>query len=41
MNDSIPRVTRWLDMVKIARKSFKVLSKGEGASDGLVAEEPS
>jgi hypothetical protein len=41
MNDSTPRVTRWLEMVKIARKSFEVLSKGEGASDGLAAEEPS
>ena len=30
MNDSTPSVTRWLEMVKIARKGFKVLSKGEG-----------
>ena len=30
MNDSTPRVTRWLEMVKIERKNFKVLSKGEG-----------
>jgi hypothetical protein len=30
INDSTPSVTRWLEMVKIARKSFEVLSKGEG-----------
>jgi hypothetical protein len=30
MNDSTPSVTRWLEMVKIARKGFEVLSKGEG-----------
>ena len=30
MNDSTPSVTRWLKMVKIARKDFEVLSKGEG-----------
>ena len=30
MNDSTPSVTRWLEMVKIARKDFEVLSKGEG-----------
>ena len=30
MNDSTPCVTRWLEMVKIARKGFKVLSKGKG-----------
>jgi hypothetical protein len=28
--DSTPRVTRWFEKVEIARKSFKVLSKGEG-----------
>ena len=30
MNDLTPCVTRWLEMVKIARKDFEVLSKGEG-----------
>jgi len=30
MNDSTPSVTRWLEMVMIARKGFEVLSKGEG-----------
>jgi hypothetical protein len=30
MNDSTPSVIRWLEMVKIARKSFEILSKGEG-----------
>ena len=30
MNDSIQSVTWWLEMVKIARKGFEVLSKGEG-----------
>ena len=30
INDSTPSVTRCLEMVKIARKSFEVLSKGEG-----------
>ena len=30
MNDSTPNVTRWLEMVKIVRKGFEVLSKGEG-----------
>ena len=30
MNDSTPSVTRWIEMVKIARKGFEVLSKGEG-----------
>ena len=30
MNDSTPSVTRWIEMVKIARKDFEVLSKGEG-----------
>jgi len=30
MNDSTPSVTWWLEMVKIARKGFEVLSKGEG-----------
>ena len=30
MNDSTPSMTRWLEMVKIARKDFEVLSKGEG-----------
>ena len=30
MNDLTPSVTRWLEMVKIARKDFEVLSKGEG-----------
>jgi len=30
MNDSTPSVTRWLEMVKIARKGFEVLSKGDG-----------
>ena len=30
INDSTPSVTRWLEMVMIARKIFEVLSKGEG-----------
>ena len=30
MNDSTPSVTRWLEMVKIAKKGFEVLSKDEG-----------
>ena len=30
MNDLTPSVTRWLEMVKIVRKDFEVLSKGEG-----------
>ena len=30
MNDSTQDVTWWLEMVKIARKGFEVLSKGEG-----------
>ena len=30
MNDSTPSVTWWLEMVKIARKGFEVLSKSEG-----------
>ena len=30
MNDLTPSVIRWLEMVKIARKGFEVLSKGEG-----------
>ena len=30
MNDSTPSVTKWLKMVKIARKGLEVLSKGEG-----------
>ena len=30
MNDSTPSVTRWLEMVNIARKDFEVLRKGEG-----------
>ena len=30
MDDSTQDVTWWLEMVKIARKGFKVLSKGEG-----------
>ena len=30
MNDLTPSVTRWIEMVKIARKGFEVLSKGEG-----------
>ena len=30
MNDSTQDVTWWLEMVKIARKGFDVLSKGEG-----------
>ena len=30
MHDSTSSVTRWLEMVKIARKDFEVLSKGEG-----------
>ena len=30
MNDSTTSVTCWLEMVKIARKGFEVLSKGEG-----------
>jgi len=30
MNDSTPSVTRWIEMVKIARKGFEVLSNGEG-----------
>jgi hypothetical protein len=30
LNDSTPSMTRWFEMVKIARKSFVVLSKGEG-----------
>ena len=30
MHDSTPSVIRWLEMVKIARKGFEVLSKGEG-----------
>ena len=30
MNDSTPSVTRCLEMVKIARKGFEVLNKGEG-----------
>ena len=38
MNDLTPCVTRWLEMVKIARKDFEVLSKGEGQA---TAEEPS
>ena len=29
INDSTPTMTRWLDMVMIARKGFEVLSKGE------------
>jgi hypothetical protein len=41
MNDLTPSVTRWLEMVMIARKGFEVLSKSEGQSDGLVTEEPS
>ena len=28
--DSTPSVTRWSEVVKIARKGFEVLSKGEG-----------
>ena len=38
MNDSTPSVARWFEMVKIARKGFEVLSKGEGQA---TAEEPS
>ena len=30
MNDSTPSVAWWLEMVKIARKGFEVLSKSEG-----------
>ena len=30
MDDSTQDVTSWLEMVKIARKGFEVLSKGEG-----------
>ena len=30
MDDSTQDVTWWLEMVKIARKGFEVLSKGEG-----------
>ena len=30
MDDSTPSVTLWLETVKIARKGFDVLSKGEG-----------
>ena len=30
MDDSTPSVTWWLETVKIARKGFEVLSKGEG-----------
>ena len=30
IDDSTPSVTRWLEMVKIARKKFEVLSKGKG-----------
>ena len=30
MNDSTQYVTWWLEMVKIVRKGFEVLSKGEG-----------
>ena len=30
MHDSTPSVIRWLEMVKIARKGFEVLRKGEG-----------
>ena len=30
MNDSTSSVTRWLEMVMIARKAFEELSKGEG-----------
>ena len=30
MNDLTQSVTRWIEMVKIARKGFQVLSKGEG-----------
>ena len=30
MDDSTQDVTWWLEMVKVARKGFKVLSKGEG-----------
>jgi hypothetical protein len=41
MNDLTPSVTRWLEMVMIARKGFEILSKSEGQSDGLATEEPS
>jgi len=30
MDDSTQGVTSWLEMVKIVRKGFEVLSKGEG-----------
>ena len=29
MNDLTPSVTKWLEMVKIARKDFESLNKGE------------
>ena len=35
MDDSTQGVTWWLEMVKIARKGFEVLSKGEGQATAL------
>ena len=34
MNDSTPSVTRWLEMVKIARKGFEVLKRSRFSMKG-------